>query len=273
MRNGQEQLELQERIGFENRTSSKGMDAYINTCGSMAILALLQGEKDDAWEIFEKGKEVEQVDDPALKAYIRADQGQLLMMEGNSEKGARCVRESLNVIETLGMTVFLPALHMLNGIVLSMTGDWSGGRDQIALGYREAVENKILFTFVWYGILAVGTLNVVNPGDPLAGEIKGKLAEMTASMGTPFYESMFRHLEGELLIRSDPEQAEQMLQKSLEAFRTLNIPHMTAHVLASLAQCQKKLHKNQEAEANLREAKAMYEGMGLPALIDFFESK
>jgi hypothetical protein len=64
--------------------------------------------------------------------------------------------------------------------------------------------------------------------------------------------------------------AEQMLQKSVEAFRTLNIPYMTAHVLASLAQCQEKMNKIQDAEANLREAKVLYENMGLPALIDFF---
>ncbi len=63
--------------------------------------------------------------------------------------------------------------------------------------------------------------------------------------------------------------AERLLRESLEAFRALGIRYMIAHVIAPLAQCQKKLNK--EAEENLREAKAMYEGMDLPELIDFFE--
>jgi class 3 adenylate cyclase/tetratricopeptide (TPR) repeat protein len=273
MRYGRAQIELQERIGFQEGTSSKVMDEYISTCGSMAVLVLLKGEREDAWELFEKGKELaEQAGDPALLAHIRADQGWLLMMEGDSENAARCVRESLNVLEELGMTVFLPALHMLNGIVLSMTGDWSGGREQIVLGYREAFENKVLFTFVWYGILAIGILETAQPGDPLAREIKGKLSEMTASMGTPFYECMVRHLEGELLIGSNPVLAEQALHESMETFRALGIQYMTAHVQASLAQCQTKLNKIKEADANLQEAKALYAGMGLPDLIDLFES-
>lgn len=274
LHHGQKQLELQKKLGLKDRPFVISLDSYIHTCGSMAILVLLKGKREEAWEIFERGRKItEQGNDLALKAYNLADQGRLLMMEGYFEKGAKCVQESLNVLEKLGVTVALPALHMLNGIIISMTGEWTAGRKLIALGYRESIENQIVFHFIWYGILAAGTLDIANPGDPLVQEIKGKLAEMTAYMGTPYYKSMFQHLEGELLIRSNPVLAEKMLQESLKSFRKHRILYMVAHVLASLCECQKKLNKIQDAEANLLEAKEIYKRMGLPGIIEIFETK
>ena len=274
LRSGRRQLELQEKHGFIDPSSSHHLESYINTCGSVAILLFLEGKRHEAWRMFDKGRQAaERAKDPALRGYVLADQGQLLLMEGASEEGARCVRESLHVHEKLGLTVFLPALHMLHGIVLIMTEEWEAGRRNIALGYRESVENQILFTFFWYGILATGMLEMTNPGDPLAREIREKLAEMTVSIGTPYYKSMFKHLEGELLIAGDPSAAEQKLDESLYEFRDLGIHYMVAHVHASLASCQENLGRHREAEASLGKAKALYEGMGFSALMDLFETK